>query len=43
MENSFWKNLQTCHNMDYRMNKYKQGEKVVEGDQHEADENKRMQ
>jgi len=29
--------------MDYRMNKYKQGEKVVEDDQHEADENKRMQ
>jgi len=43
VQNSFWKNLQTYHKMDYRMNKYKQGEKVVVGDQYEADENKRMQ
>jgi hypothetical protein len=32
VENSFWKNLQICHKTDYRVNKYKQGKKVVEGD-----------
>jgi predicted DNA-binding ribbon-helix-helix protein len=43
MENSFWKKLRTCHKMDNRINKFTQGEKVVQDDLHEADENKRMQ
>lgn len=40
MENSFWQKLQTCYKMDNRMNKFTEGEKVVEDDQHEADEKK---
>jgi hypothetical protein len=43
MENSLWKTLQTCHKTDNRMNEHTQEEKVFEDDQHEAEENKKMQ